>query len=120
MPSVTDTMVMPRLVNSFVYLLLDDKGYPFYVGSSNNVYGRIGKWVAYWGTTTLHEVEVVRCTDREHMLEVEKSLIKYYEPTMNTMHIPWIETSCLRDPIAALADPTHLSVRSLPGRSDAD
>jgi hypothetical protein len=70
----------------FVYLLWDGKEDPFYVGASANIHRRIGMWVNHWGTTGLEKVQIVRCRDRNHMLAVEASLIKHYQPIMNTVH----------------------------------
>jgi hypothetical protein len=75
-----------------VYLLWGDKDYPEYVGASeNNLCCRIGKHVSYWGAggfavKLFPKVQILRCTDHRNALRLEKDLIQFYDPPLNTRY----------------------------------
>ena len=67
-----------------VYLLWgDDEDRPIYVGQSVNVMGRVGSHMTSDKGPLTRKVQIVRCSSREQMCELESSLIELYQPPMN-------------------------------------
>ena len=73
-----------------VYILIDERGKPIYIGQSKNLKARISghekkvdaEWVAYFP---------LDCPEEER-LEMEKSFINHYKPALNTTH-KWLFTN---------------------------
>lgn len=70
---------------SFVYILWAESE-PVYIGMSSNVLPRLGAHMSDpERRAATARVQLLRCRDREHALEVEKVLIRQHEPRFNVL-----------------------------------